>query len=524
MTQPSLPISRKTLVTFVLVIVVIGLALRLLGLAWGHGYYQSGVDDDLEAFRVAVNYLEGEAKAQYLGQPKFNNGKIAGPLWAMFWSAPLRFGGSPVAVFVLIILVNAAVIPLVYLLARRMYGESCALWAALFYALSPWPVHFSISCNNPSLLAPLGALLFLALWDVCTTPRSIHIFSVCLIAAAIPQFHMVGVFYLPFIILVTLLSGNRINRSWLAAGLLAAVALYVPYIAGEISTHWENTRQILGGKSKFQFGVLKILTLQVNVLSNFVSRWTGVHFSDYKAFGAAMLGSFYVLAAFNVISVLLAVLFLGDFLRDLFRSFRGRLFSPREVYTSAPAATFTAVLLFGPLLLFAVTGHDFVSRYLCIQLPLLFCLPALFLQKALESYRWRSLLVGALTLTLVFNAAITPLFFYYQKSQIERAPGFVPTFPQMETVYRRLRGDAPPDARISVRYRDEVAVTANTASLAARALAAYVSTRDDVYFLTRKSAGNRVYLLEPAGADGAGVLPIYERNGIRIVSSGGSPS
>jgi hypothetical protein len=513
-----LPLSKKTLVSLLLVIVAVGLVLRLLGLVWGHGYYQSGIHDDMEAFRVAVNYLEGDAKAQYLGQPKFNEGKIAGPLWAMFWSAPLRFGGSTVPVFLTIIVLNTAAIPLVYLLARKMFGPSCALWAALFYAISPWPVHFSISCNNPSVLAPLGVLLFLALWDVCTTPRSIHIFWVCLLAAAIPQFHMVGVFYIPFVVFIILLSGNRINRTWLAAGVFAAVVLYLPYIAGEMNNHWENTRQILSKKSKFQFGVLKVLTLQVNVLSNFFSRWTGYRFSEYRAFGDAMLGSFYVLATFNIMSVALGILSLGDFLRDFFRSFRGCLFSLRQVFSSAPATMFMGVLLFGPILLFALTGHDFVSRYLCLQLPLLFCLPALFLQKVLQSHRWQPVLVGGMILTVAFNVAITPVFFYYQKSQIEQAALFVPTFPGMEAVYRSLRADAPPNARIRVDYKEAVPMTQGAVSLVGRNLSEYVAMRDELYFLGRKPGADRCYRLVPARTDTAGVHSVYESNGIRLVS------
>ncbi len=501
-----------------LVIVVCGLVLRLLGLTWGHGYYQTGAGDDMEAFRVAVSYLEGDAKAQYLGQPKFNNGKIAGPLWAMLWSTPLRFGGSPVTVVLLIILLNVAAIPLVYLLSRKLFGPSCALWTALFYAVSPWPVYFSISGNNPSVMALLGVLLFLALWDVCNTPRSVHIFWVCLLLAAMPQFHMVGVFYIPFVLLVIYLSGNRINRKWLAAGLFGAILIYLPYFIGESGNQWENTRLILSSKSKFQFGVFKILTLQVNLLSNLISRWTGHHFSEYRVFGDAMLGSFYVLAAFNVISVVFGMLFLGDFLRDLFRSLRGRLFALRQAYRYSPSLIFTGIFLFGPLLLFALTGHDFVSRYLCVQLPLLFCLPALFWLKVLKAQRWRPLLVGGMALTIVFNAALTPIFFYYQKSQIEQAALFVPTFPGMEAVYRALRAEAPPDARISMQYKDFAPMNQGENYQAARTLAEYVSIRDELYFLSKKSRSNRSYLLESARADKSGARPIYESNGIRLVA------
>ncbi len=130
-------LTKRHLPAFLLFIIVAGLVLRLLGLLWGHGYYHTGISDDMEAFRSALSYLEGDAKAQYLGQPHFNSGKVPGPLWAMLWSLPLRFGGSPAVVTLMIILLNVATIPLVFLLARRLFGCSCALWTMLFYSISP---------------------------------------------------------------------------------------------------------------------------------------------------------------------------------------------------------------------------------------------------------------------------------------------------------------------------------------------------------------------------------------------------
>ncbi|HET6421964.1 MAG TPA: glycosyltransferase family 39 protein [Geobacteraceae bacterium] len=513
-------LSKKNLIIILLVIIAAGLVLRLLGLVWGHGYYQTGISDDMEAFRSALSYLEGDAKAQYLGQPHFNSGKVPGPLWAMLWSLPLRFGGSPVTVILMIILLNVATIPLVYLLARRLFGQSCALWTTLFYAVSPWPVYFSVSCNNPSAMAMLGVLLFLALWDVCSTPRSANIFWVCVLLAALPHFHMVGVFYVPFVLLVIILSGSGINRKWLAAGILAAVVIYIPYVFGEMSNHWENTRQILSGKSKFQLGVIKVLTSQVNVLSNVVSRWTGHHLAEYRSFGDTALDSFYVLTGFNLISVFLGILFLGNFIRDFFRRFRGRWFAPRQVFRSSPSLCFTGILLFGPVLLFVLTGHDFTTRYLCVQLPLLFCLPALFLGKIPRMERWRAVLAGGLILTTTFNLAITPVFFRYQKSQIERAALFVPTLPGMEALYRALRADTPPDARILIQWKDFTARTQGDAYETAKTIAKYISMRDELYFLSGKSRASRTYLLEPAClANKSNVIPVFQCNGIRLISA-----
>ncbi len=513
-------LSKKNLLIVLLLIVAAGTVLRLLGLVWGHGYYQTGISDDMEAFSSALSYLEGDPKAQYLGQPHFNSGHVPGPLWAMLWSLPLRFGGSPVTVIMLIIILNVITIPLVFILARKLFGPSCALWTALFYSVSPWPVYFSVSCNNPSATAFLGVLLFLAVWDVINTPRSANIFWACLLLAAIPHFHMVGIFYIPFVLILLHLSGSRINRKWLAAGVLAAVVIYLPYIGGELNNHWENTRQVFGGKWKLQAGVVKVFTSQANVLSNVITRWIGRHAAEYKTFGDAALGSFYILAVFNLISVILSILFLGNFVSDLLRQFHGRWPTFRRLFWSAPSMWFTSILLFGPLLLFAMTGHDFATRYLYVQFPLLFCLPALFLEKVTRMEKWRTVLGGGMILTTVFNLAVTPLFFHYQKSRIENAALFVPTFPGMEAVYRALKADAPADTGVLVNFNGLAATAQGQAYSTAKTIAEYVSMRNELAFLSKKPSGSSTYLLEEvsrAGKDNGRV--VFEGNGIRLISA-----
>jgi hypothetical protein len=238
-----------------------------------------------------------------------------------------------------------------------------------------------------------------------------------------------------------------------------------------------------------------------------------------------MLGSFYVLAGFNVISVILGILFLGDFIRDLFRSLRGRRFALRQVFSSSPSLYFTGILLFGPLLLFVLTGHDFATRYLYVQFPLLFCLPALFWVKVLRTERWRTVLAGGMILTTVFNLVITPVFFRYQNLQIEHAALFVPTFPGMEAIYRALRTDAPPDARIFIQWKDFAAATQGEAYDTASTIAQYVSMRDELYFLHKKPQANRFYMLEPATHTGkANGRAIFESNGIRLISAASTKS
>src|SRR4249920_2600016 len=51
----------------VLLVILLGFAIRLTGLKWGQAYSYFGQSDAVEAYRVAINYGQGEARAQYLG-------------------------------------------------------------------------------------------------------------------------------------------------------------------------------------------------------------------------------------------------------------------------------------------------------------------------------------------------------------------------------------------------------------------------------------------------------------------------
>jgi len=72
--DPSAACSRgpRSQSLWVVLIVLLGLLLRLTGLWWGQAYFYFGQGDGVAAYAVAVDYAQGEAKAQYIGQPNYN--------------------------------------------------------------------------------------------------------------------------------------------------------------------------------------------------------------------------------------------------------------------------------------------------------------------------------------------------------------------------------------------------------------------------------------------------------------------
>lgn len=441
---------QRTKIAFLIGIICLGFLLRLAGLCWGQAYHYAAVGDEMLAYRTALDLDAGERRALYIGQPNFKSGKLPGPIWALFWLVGLKLGSSPETICLMMILLHTSVIYFVYRLAENVFGPEYSLWAAVFFATSPWPVHYSGTAWNPIPMAFFGALLYLALWNVVTQPNSRNIFWVCVLLAIMPQFHMMVVFIAPVVALLLWWSPSRLNKRWLAAGVLASVLLYVPYVIGDMRHGWENTRRILEGPVVTSFSVLKILTLPITDLSNLMSSVTGRNFSEYRVLGDACFGSFWVLAAFNALSLALSVVIISTFLIRVVRSLRGKWRTPRRAFAEAPAEVFVGSLLILPLVLFVSSFSNFNSRYLIVQFPLLFLLPALFMVSGLDGSRWRLPLRALMLLMIGFNIVFSMAYFNYQGTRIDTADYFVPTFRKMESVRQRLKEDAGANYRVCI--------------------------------------------------------------------------
>jgi hypothetical protein len=470
--------SQRAKIAFLIGIMGLGFLLRLAGLYWGQAYHYAVMGDEMLAYRVAVALDAGEERALYIGQPNFKTGKLPGPMWALFWLVGLKVGSSPETVCLMMIVLHTCVIYFVYRLAENILGPEYSLWAALFFATSPWPVHYSIAAWNPIPMAFFGALLYLALWNVVTQPDSRNIFWVCVLLAIMPQFHMMVVFIAPVVALILCWSPSRLNTRWLAAGVLASALLYVPYVIGEMKHGWENTRRILDGSIAPSFSVLKILTLPITDLSNLMSSVTGRDFSEYRALGDARFGSFWILGAFNALSLILSILVIGTFLVRVVKSLRGKWRSPKQAFANAPGEVFVGSLLVLPLVLFVSSFSNFSSRYLIVQFPLLFLLPAMFMVRGLDSGRWRGPLRAAMLLMVGFNILFSLEYFNYQGVHIASADYFVPTFRKMESVRQRLKADAGANYRVRIDDASFLKSTTNKYTEGVMDLAEYVDLRE----------------------------------------------
>jgi len=498
-----------------LLIILLGFLLRWYSLIEGHAYTYFTIKDEITALQYAFGFMAGDPSMYYLGSPALNQGHIPGPLWAMFVAALYKLGGNSIegTIFLMVVL-NTLVIYLIYRLASRLMAPRYALFSALFYALSPWAIYYSAGIYNPMVLAFFGVLLYLALWQTLHQAHSRAIFWVMLLAAAIPQFHMITVFYYPAIVVLLMLQPRQLNLRWLVAGVVTGVLLYVPYLIGEITHHWSNLHHILHGTDKFSSGILKVISIPIGMLTNHPGEWPGYTTTELIDFANHWFGSYLVLLSINIISLILALIFVSAFTRKFYRTMAASGFNLRQSLTQDHRYIFIGVLLVLPLLLYMLTGKAYATRYSIIIFPLLFLLPGLYLSE-LKNQRFRQVLLATLAVMFLCNIYLVISFYADQNRKLTRSSQFMPAFYKLEALNSALRKFAGQDKRIVVdtsrlldkdnKYRD----------ITTKAISTYIDLCQTYPLAQNKSQSlERFILVDVPSKVPTGARIVYRVNGL----------
>ncbi len=498
------------------VCVGLGFWLRFYGYWAGESFHIFAINDEVSAFRVAMQFLAGEHRAFYIGQPNFSNGHAPGPAWTLFTVAMLKLGGgSVVKALFYVMLLNSFLVLLVYIFARQLLTPRYALLSCFLFAVSPWPVYYSLGLWNPIPLAFLGVLLFIALWRVTQVENTRAIFWVCLLSAILPQFHMIGIFYYPAILLVLYLGPARLNRGWFVAGILAGLMVYVPYFMGDMQHHWENTHLILSGGKRFSFSVLKVISGPATVLSNHPGRWLGDGLGGLFDFGDKWFGSRIILIGVNVVSLIFALAIVFRFAIYFFTLLKLHGKNPTLMFKKYPNYSFVGILLFLPLLLFVFTGHNYSTRYTILIFPLLFVLPAFYIKLAGQS-KLKKFYIYSLPFMSLFGIYLVLAYFTYMSNQIEGDRYFINSFKKMETVREEIKQHAGKDVRLKLLVDNYILKAPERLRISVIAMADYI----DVYenYIDNKKAGRQqkyvVRYKKDAPKDTSSA--VYRKNGIVI--------
>lgn len=431
-------------------ILLLGFCLRWIHLDYGQGYYFNMQGDGIAAYSVAVDYANGEPKAQYIGQPNYNeHSKLPGPLWTLFCLCGLHLGGSPEGIMFEMLLLNTFTIYLAYLLATRAAGRLAGLWTAFLVATFPRVVAFSVSAYNPEVMPFFGTLFFLALWQVMQRDYSRAAFWIPFIPMLTLQFHMSGLMLVPTAIAI-IISRARLNYLWLGGGLLGGFCIYIPYIKGDMANHWQNTIGIFsGGANHFSAGVLKIFSSTAGFLVNWSPGWIR-NDSEYAEFGRACFGSEYVLYGLYAILTVVAALLITGAIVEVKKSWLGFNWSSRKDFFRNSGVAFLSMIFALPVLFSLLGGKSFHARYCLVFITPFFGIVGAAAARWLTASPKKQLFRLMLVVATFANLWVMIATDIYQKNNIERGSVFIPSFRKLETVYQKLKNHSGPDIPIAV--------------------------------------------------------------------------
>jgi hypothetical protein len=185
----------------------------------------------------------------------------------------------------------------------------------------------------------------------------------------------------------------------------------------------------------------------VEMLTNHPGGWPGISTAEFKAFGNRYFGSYVVLLFINLISFSLAMLFVYGFIRKFYGLLYEAHFNFRIALSHNRVYTFLGVLLVFPLLLYILLGKAYASRYCIFIFPLLFLLPALYLER-LANARFKRIVLYSLAAMFVCNIYLVLVFYADQNRKLATAAQYLPAFSKLEALYTALRRDAGPDKTI----------------------------------------------------------------------------
>lgn len=456
----------------------LGIALRVYAWYFGEGYVYSAINDEMLAYQYALGFLAGETHTYYLAQPAFADGQLPGPLWTLLWVTLLKLGNDSVNYALLwMTLFNSIAIYLFYRFARQFVSPGLVLASVLFFALSPQAIYYSVGMWNPLPLAVIGGLLVLTLWNTLSRERSPQIFWVCLFSAVIPQFHMIGIFYVPVILFLLVISKTQLNKKWLILGVLAGLALYLPYLIGEYYHDFSNTKNMLTGSAPRSFGVFKIISGPLTMLTSIPAGWAGREFAETVDYANAWFGSVYILLAFSLFSLVYAGIIYFHFIKTAFHFLKKSWKAPAEALRQQRKMFFLVSLILFPLILFALTLHNYATRYVLLVLSLLYILPAWRYQAIKTTANKKRFVIASLVI-LTFNIYLVISFFHYQGQVINQTANFSPSFRSMETLAHALENKLGADRRINITLSRNIEALPEGTRKVAVAVTDYFKLRD----------------------------------------------
>ncbi|MBI4979369.1 MAG: hypothetical protein HZC28_17970 [Spirochaetes bacterium] len=378
-------------------IILLAVVLRAVRVFWGLGACPFTLIDETDAYIFSFNLFHFSHASFFT--------KLPGPFENLAGFLSVHAFGSVAGMYILSFLLQILTLILLYLFLKKIADGTIVRIGLLVYAVHPWAVGYGSSFWNPYFIIPLitGALILML--DIFDTKRSWKIVPFIFLFGCMPFFHGISLFAGVAVVLLCIIYRPRLHWQWLAAGVLAAAALYIPFIYFDAQKGY----MIIGGyfhqaKTAVQFTVesLKGLTNPFIVLFPDGSRFVGHTMTQYTEFAKRFFLHPSVVIIGVVPYALAAIYGCYLFCRRAFvmKSRVDQLLLFFAIFTSA---------------LFLLTFRPNEERYMVIIWPILFYMLALGIAGAFQ--RWRApWLRGVFIFMLVFAAYMSVAVIAYQRN------------------------------------------------------------------------------------------------------------
>jgi hypothetical protein len=169
------------------------------------------------------------------------------PMSVWLYSIPLFLWKHPYSATLFLAGLNTIAVYACYRLARRYWGETAALVAALFFAVSPWAIIYSRKIWAQNLL-PLFVLLYIgSALAAFVDRRKWSLLLHLLLLAVVVQIHLSALAFVPLTGLLMILFWRQTRQAWpeIVLGLVVAALTMLPFGIWILSHSGANNQSLI---------------------------------------------------------------------------------------------------------------------------------------------------------------------------------------------------------------------------------------------------------------------------------------